>query len=110
MKLKYLAGCCFAFITASAFAECPTDKVAVTRSGYYGALNHDAYGEMDQAIRLKDKATLSSLLTQRSVAEMPAGKRVCIIVIDFHGYRKQIELPGSQIPYWVPDEALTEVR
>lgn len=111
MKLKFLAGCiCTLWLSASAFAECAPDKAAVTKSGYYGALNRDAYGEMDQALRSKDKAAVSSLLTQRSVAEMPAGKKVCVLVADFYGYRKQIEVPGLPVPYWVSDEALTEVR
>ena len=110
MKFKYVAACCAFLFTGAAIAACPADKTAITKPGYFGAVNPDVYREMNSAIEAKDKAGLSSLLTNRSVAEIPAGVKICVLEVAFLWYRKQIEVPGLPGLYWVPDAAITEVK
>jgi len=110
MKLKSLVVLLALAFSASAFAACPQGKVAISKPGYYGAVNPDVYRDMDRAIQSEDKAKLSSLLAQRSVAEIPAGVKVCIVDVSSNWYRKQIEVPGLPGLYWVPDAAITEVK
>lgn len=110
MKIKFVVALSALTLSTSAFAACPQDKVAISKPGFYGAVNPDVYRDMDSAIQSKDKAKLSSLLSQRSVAEIPAGVKVCIVEVAFNWFRKQIEVPGLPGLYWVPDAAVTEVK
>lgn len=110
MKLKLVAICCTLLLADSVIAACPQHSVAITKPGYYGAVNPDVYREMDSAIQAKDKAKLSSLIAQRSIAEIPADAKVCITEVAFKWYRKQIEVPGLPGLYWVPDAAVTEIK
>ena len=110
MKLKFVIISWVLPLAGSVFAACPHDNAAISKSGYYGAVNPDAYREMEGAILSKDKAKLSALLAQRSVAEIPAGEIVCITEVAFNWYRKQIEVPSLPGLYWVSDAAVTVVK
>ncbi|MBS4095833.1 MAG: hypothetical protein KGZ83_03230 [Sulfuricella sp.] len=110
MKRTFIATCFAVLFANTAFAACPAENVAVTKPGFFGALNPEIYGEMDDALRNNNKPKLTSLITEKMVVEIPAGKKVCVVQAAFSWYRKQIEVPGLQVPYWVRDAALTEVR
>lgn len=94
----------------AALAGCPADKVVVTKPGYFGAINPDVYSKMDHALRTENHEELAALIAEKTVAEIPASVKACVIDEAFNWYRKQIELPGLQVPYWVPDGAVSEVR
>lgn len=107
---NYLAVCSLALFSSSANAVCPTNNFAITKLGYYGAVNSEKYGEMSDALEHNNKSKLASLISENSVIKIPSGKKVCIIDIAPTWYRNQIEIPGLAVLYWVKDEALTENR
>lgn len=95
---------------SSIYAECPPGKVAITKPDFYGAVNPDKYNEMSEAIKNNDQKKLKALIDEKSVSAIPAGKKVCIIENSFYMYRKQISVPGLEVPYWVSNDALTIVE
>lgn len=93
-----------------ASAECPPEKVAITKSGVYGAVNPDKYNEMDTAIKNNDQSKLKALIAEKSVSKIPSGKKVCVLEKSFYWYRTKIDVPGFEVSYWVQDDAITEVK
>ncbi|MCB1927456.1 MAG: hypothetical protein KDH17_05405 [Rhodocyclaceae bacterium] len=110
MMIKLAAVCFLSAFAGAAIAACVEGEAAISKPGYYGAVNTEVYGEMDGAISSRNTARLSSLLTQRAVAQIPAGIEVCIIKADFFWDRKRIDVPGLPGRYWVDDAAVTVVR
>ncbi len=95
---------------AKVYAQCPADKVAITKSGYYGAITTDKYDEMDTAIKKNDQAGIGSLMAEKSVAEIPSGKTVCVVEVSFIWNIRKIEVPGLAVPYWVEKDAITQIK
>jgi len=95
---------------AIVYAQCPADKVAITKSGCYGAITTDKYDEMNAAIKKNDQAGIRSLMAEKSVAEIPPGKTVCVVEVSFIWNIKKIEVPGLAVPYWVEKDAITQVK
>lgn len=93
-------------------AACSQGVVAVTKPGYYAALNSAAYTKMYDAVENGDKDALDKLVRSHSVIEVPDGIAVCIKDprAGFHWYRKHILIPGYPGEYWISDEALNEVK
>jgi len=95
---------------SSSTLECSKENLYVAKFGYYGAINPDIYSKMNAALKNNDKKTLEFLLRDHSVIEIPSGSSVCLKEIAWNWYRKKILLPGSQITYWVSDNAIEKVN
>lgn len=87
--------------------DCQDKQIVVTKAGFYGAINADAYQTMHVAIHNKDENAISSLIKNGVVVEIPKAVPACVEANAFHTYKKQIRLPGSQVAYWVSDDAVT---
>ena len=60
---KIVFGCCmFCAFIGIAIAACSEDCLAITKSGYYVALNDDVYNEMQASVENGDKEKISFLL------------------------------------------------
>jgi hypothetical protein len=95
---------------AIAYAQCPADKIAITKPGFYGAINTDKYNEMDAAMKKNDKDKIRSMMAEKSVSEIPSGQTVCVLDVLIIWNIKKIEVPGLAVPYWVEKDAITQVK
>jgi len=64
---------------AIVYAQCPADKVAITKSGCYGAITTDKYDEMNAAIKKNDQAGIRSLMAEKSGVK---NKKIAITPLD----------------------------
>jgi hypothetical protein len=98
------------FSIAIVYAQCPADKIAITKPGFYGAITTDKYNEMDTAMKKNDQDKIRSMIADKSVAEIPSGKTVCVMEVLIIWNIKKIEVPGLEIPYWVKKDSITQVK
>lgn len=110
--MKFMAALSIASLCCiqPAFADCQKDDLAVTKPGYYGALNPEAYGAMDNAVAQQDTAKLTELLQAGSIVSIPSGKKACIVIRASNWYRYQIAVDGLAVPYWVQEEAVSIIK
>ena len=92
------------------YAQCPADKIAITKPGFYGAITTDKYNEMDTAMKKNNRDEIRSMMAEKSVAEIPPGKTVCVLEELIIWNIKKIEVPGLEVPYWVEKDAITQVK
>lgn len=93
--------------------QCSPDSFAVTKPGYFGAVNDNVYADMEWAIEKGDEHKLSALLNDGSIVRIPARVTACLLDPDLqfnYWHRVRIAVPGILTPYWVAEDALTAVR
>lgn len=96
----------------SVSAACSEGITAVTKSGFYAALNQNDYSKMQNAVENGNEDVIKNLVQAHSIIKVPEGVEVCIKDPreGFQWYRKHITIPGYPSEYWISDKGLNEVN
>lgn len=93
--------------------DCPGDKLVVTKGGYYGAVNPDAFHSLSSALtggRDEVATAIARLKARGIIYPLPPGQPSCIVAEQFSSYSKRVVVPGLPVPVWVDKDGLAEVR
>lgn len=103
---RLLLGTLLAAAFGSEAVACPSNLVAVTKEGHFGARTLGGYRDL---VRLQTQRRITELLDrveQGSLVRLPAAKTVCIRNSWRHSYRTLIVIPELDEAVWVHLHAL----
>jgi len=93
--------------------DCPGDKLVVTKGGYYGAVNPDAFYSLSSALKGgRDEVAnaIGRLKARGIIFPLPPGQPSCVVAEHFFNYSKRVVVPGLPVPVWVDTDGLAEVK
>lgn len=98
---------------AAPLSDCPSESLVVTQGGYYGAVNPDAFRDLETALARggdKGRVYLETLKSRGIIYPLPPGQPACVIAENSAAYSKRVAVPGLPVPVWVQNEGVATVR